>query len=113
MKKNNFEKDLLDNKIVDHRNLYVILVKKRSFIPSFSIMVMGLNKDELVFYKITTSYRLIKYVKSISLKNIEMLDINNKRSETILNIYLNKEKESYYVLEHNKDIYDIKKILKK
>ena len=113
MKQNNFEKILLDNKIVDNRNLYVILVKKRALIPSFSIMVMGLYKDKLVFYKISTSYKLIKYISTIEIKNIDLIDIYNKHKETIMNIYLNKDKKSYYILENNKDIYSIKKTIKK
>lgn len=113
MKENNFEKILLTHQIVDYRNLYSIVAKKRALIPSFSIMVMGLNKDKLIFYKISTAYRLIKYKYEIKVDDIESMNIKNRRRDTVMELLVNKELKKYFVLEHNKDIYTIKKILKK
>ena len=111
--KNNFKKELLDLKIVDHKELYCIVAKRRALIPSFSIMVMGLNKDKLVFYKVSTSYKLIKYIESIDLKDIELLDIKVRGKETILNIHINKTIKSYFVYENIKELHLIKKSIKK
>ena len=111
--KNNFKKDLLDSKVIDYRELYSIVAKRRTLIPSFSIMVMGLNKDKLVFYKVSTSYKLIKYIDSIDLKDIDLLDIKVRGKETILNIHINKTIKSYFVYENIKELHLIKKSMKK
>ena len=111
--KNNFKKELLDLKIVDHKELYCIVAKRRALIPSFSIMVMGLNKDKLVFYKISTSYKLIKYIESIELKDIDSMEIKSKSNESILDIEVNKNIKSYFVIEKTKDLYLIKKSIRK
>ena len=81
--KNNFKKVLLDSKVTDYRELYAIVAKRRTLIPSFSIMVMGLHKDKLVFYKVSTSYKLIKFIESIELKDInEFETLNNVINNT-------------------------------
>ena len=111
--KTNFKKVLLDSKVTDYRELYAIVAKRRTLIPSFSILVMGLNKDRLIFYKVSTSYKLIKFIESIEIKDINLLDIKTKGKETILNIHINKNIKSYFVYENVKDLYLIKKGMKK
>lgn len=111
--KNNFKKVLLDSKVTDYRELYAIVAKRRTLIPSFSIMVMGLHKDKLVFYKVSTSYKLIKFIESIELKDINEFDIKTRGRETILNIYINKSIKSYFVYENIKELHLIKKSMKK
>ena len=111
--KNNFKKDLLDSKVVDYRELYCIVAKRRALIPSFSIMVLGLNKDKFVFYKVSTSYKLIKEIETIDINDIDAIEIKSKGHDTILNIVINKEVRSYFVIENIKDLYSIKKNIKK
>ena len=113
MKKTNFEDLLLHNKIIDHRNLYVLVAKRRPIFPSLSILVMGLYKEKLVFFKISTSYRLIKFIEDIELKDINEFEIKTKTSNSILKIKVNKTMKNYDIVEHDKDVYSIKKILKK
>ena len=112
MKKTNFDELLLHNKIVDHRNLYVILSRKRLIIPSFSILVMGLYKEKLVFFKISTSYRLVKFVDEIPLKDIKEFIIKSKKIP-LLRIVTNNYLKQYDLIEHVKDIYSIEKLIKK
>ena len=111
--KNNFKKDLLDSKVVDYRELYCIVAKRRAIIPSFSIMVLGLNKDKFVFYKVSTSYKLIKEVETIDIKDIDSIEIKSKGHDSILNILIGKEVRSYFVIENIKDLYSLKKNIKK
>lgn len=111
--KNNFKKYLLDSKVVDYRELYCIVAKRRALIPSFSIMVLGLNKDQFVFHKVSTSYKLIKEIETIDIKDIDSLEIKPKGHDSILNIVINKEVKSYFVIENIKDLYSIKKNIKK
>ena len=111
--KNNFKKDLLDSKVVDYRELYCIVAKRRALIPSFSIMVLGLNKDKFVFYKVSTSYKLIKEIETIDINDIDAIEIKSKGHDSILNIVINKEVRSYFVIENIKDLYSIKKNIKK
>lgn len=113
MKQNNFEKLLLDNKIIDYRNLYILVNKKNSFLPSLSILVMGLYKEKLVFFKVSTSYHLIKFIEEININEIDDINILNKRLDTIVSLTINKKIKSYYVVEHGKNLYSIKKLLKK
>lgn len=113
MKTNKFEELLLDNHIVDSRNLYVILVKKKLFFPSFKIMVMGLYKEHFVFHTISTSYKLKEHIIDIDVKTIQTIDVHKKSSELVLSLYLNKQRKDYLVLENQKNAYSIKKILKK
>jgi hypothetical protein len=42
-----------------------------------------------------------------------MIDINKKRVDTILNLYILDKKYSYFILENPKNAYLLKKILKK
>ena len=111
--KNRFKQDLLELKIVDYRELYAIVAKRGTFIPSFSILVMGLNKDKLVFYKVSTSYKLIKFIESIELKDIDSMDIKVRGKDSILTIEVNKVKKSYFVYENIKELHLIKKSIKK
>jgi hypothetical protein len=111
--KNNFKKDLLDSKVVDYRELYCIVAKRRALIPSFSIMVLGLNKDKFVFYKVSTSYKLIKEIEKIDINDIDAIEIKSKGHDSILNMIINKEVRSYFVIENIKDLYSIKKNIKK
>ena len=110
-KQNKFEELLLHNKVVDHRNLYVILSRKRFIVPSFTIMVMGLYKEKLVFFKISTSYRLIKFIEDIEIKTIQEFNIKTKKVNPLLNIIINKKVYKYDLIENIKDIYSIKKII--
>lgn len=111
--KNNFNKLLLEHKIIDEREIYFVIVKKRDVFPSFKILVMGLNRDNLVIYQINTSYKLKSYIESINIKDIKMIDINNKRKDSVLNLYIFDKKKSYFILENVKNAHLLKKILKK